>query len=1000
MIMKKISYIALFICIPFVAGAFTNNGDTVNWTNADLAQWDAQNVINAGPNGTITANAESMSIVRLENNETAGRVDINLTGDLTLTGSLENSSAAGTQIDAANIVVGTTMKNDSGLLDIASDSLMVNGATAFVNTTDFLGNITGATKFVGGIDIGTMGANNTFTLNTGTLDLGTQTQLTNERADVDIKVSNGALNSSGALAIINRAGTMDLTAQSANLTSVETVAGALNIVAQNDGAIDVTGAVNGAANTTTNILADGALTVGDAVNNAGTMALNGKNVSLSDSVVNSGAGALEILGWTDSSGSVAITGDITNSSSGDLTINARQIDIGGDMLNSGTGTLVVKGSDTDNGAMTVGRIDSQNGSIYIDALIDSVTADGAISATGGSINFGKNTKNITADEVDITGNLTANAGIVSGAGNMNFMSTIPAMLDSANVYVGGNVDGGIGFKNLENMQIGGNYTFDDNSFLHVIASDSANYWGTATEGDGNQVGTIGGATGSLITVGGQFISDINTDGAEKLQVTLQQAINDSTRALRLVSADGGILELGDFTMSDVAVRFCNLYNTLCTDIYDLPGYIAKRDGDLWLVFDEGFLATPIFKIQPIVDAENGRTEAEYATAGALDNLVAGQLNKNRFYGNAPLEAVDLAFDGIFTEMGDELYARMVQYGKDDNGTALQNFSRLFAPHELHMLVGSIALDEHTINRDFEDRMLDEFIWDRNRKLSRAWLEFDYAMFDMDVGEYSPATGNRLNVLGGVDWMTSNTLGLGLTAHITHTTANMSDNVDIAYNKMPRTLRDVNVDTTDLTIGVGGYMYKIISQGLRAYGNVFLDAHLLDVSRTQPFIGDVEGSGTTFALFTEWGLMHDILNEYLVGNLYARAGYNTGFSITEQVRGADYAKLESDGYINLTPGYTLILQKRIYPSDTFQIRPYLSAGVEYDVLGGPDKTRFKFAPADRFTEYDADIDPLWMNVGGGVELLSATHIQFGLDYRYQHNADIQMHKIKLSGSYRF
>ena len=188
--------------------------------------------------------------------------------------------------------------------------------------------------------------------------------------------------------------------------------------------------------------------------------------------------------------------------------------------------------------------------------------------------------------------------------------------------------------------------------------------------------------------------------------------------------------------------------------------------------------------------------------------------------------------------------------------------------------------------------------------------------------------------------------------------------------------------------------------MRAYGNAFLDLHWLDVTRDQTYMSKIEGDGTSFSLISEWGLMHDWLNQYIVGNVYARVGYNFGFSVSEKAGGDDYMKLESDGYLVLTPGYSLIAQKRIYPSPWFQMRPYASIGVEYDVLGAPDNAKYKFAAAKRFTKYDIEIDPLWANIGGGIEFLSATGVQVGLDYRYQYNADIQMHKIKLSGSYRF
>jgi hypothetical protein len=110
-------------------------------------------------------------------------------------------------------------------------------------------------------------------------------------------------------------------------------------------------------------------------------------------------------------------------------------------------------------------------------------------------------------------------------------------------------------------------------------------------------------------------------------------------------------------------------------------------------------------------------------------------------------------------------------------------------------------------------------------------------------------------------------------------------------------------------------------------------------------------------------------------------------------------LQSDGYFILTPGYSLIAQNRIYTSSWFQIRPNISVGFEYDLAGRPD-AQFKFAMANEYETYKVESDPLCANAGGGVEFLSANGAQFGIDYRYQYNADTQIHKVRLSGSYRF
>ena len=94
-------------------------------------------------------------------------------------------------------------------------------------------------------------------------------------------------------------------------------------------------------------------------------------------------------------------------------------------------------------------------------------------------------------------------------------------------------------------------------------------------------------------------------------------------------------------------------------------------------------------------------------------------------------------------------------------------------------------------------------------------------------------------------------------------------------------------------------------------------------------------------------------------------------------------------------------------DNAVIRGYL-ANMQQDDLTNTTRARnvaalksfFRFLYLEKYTEYNVNIDPLWVNIGGGVEVLSAYGVQMGLDYRYQYNNDIQLHNIRVSGSYRF
>lgn len=684
--------------------------------------------------------------------------------------------------------------------------------------------------------------------------------------------------------------------------------------------------------------------------------------------------------------------------------------------------------------------------------IDIASGDFVITTTAFSANGIKQT----------TGNtLVINTSDVAiGAGGIDVsdlqFNAVRAGNDWLNVAVAGDVSGGVEFLGLEYMDITGDYTFNESSKIEAAifaanqVEDGRDYWATVSLNPDKTLGQITNNAGTdaeaLITVGGSLISDIyplgtsNVQGLGEGQIGLNLfSIVDQGTAIWLVHAqdsivenqdnyvlaDGSLLKLSE-KFRDLNVKFCNADGSMCFNYLDsikpefngsdddLPAYISERDTDgdgiadsLYVVFDPRFGGpVEVFKIQPVVATQPGYTTGEFMSAGAIDELVAGQLRDYKFNNRTPIEAIPLIFQGTNMEtLANELYDRMEYYKLSYDASGLVPFSRLFQVRELEQIAGAVVMNEHTSFRDFEDRMLDEFIWNRNRNLKKAWADVDFGMFSQNVSDNKRVYGNRFSIAGGFDWQESNTLILGLTGRVSHMSSDNSDSMELGYrpdaNGVIQSIAG-NVDMTvaDTNIGLGGYLIQTLGEKTRVYGNAFLDLHVLDVDRNQNFVNTIDGGGTAFSLISEWGLMHDWLNQYIVGNIYARVGYNFGFSVTEQVDGDDYMDLESDGYLILTPGYTLTAQKRIYPSAWFQVRPYASVGVEYDVLGAPDTVQYKFAPADVFTDYAIDIDPLWANIGGGIEFISARGVQVGLDYRYQYNDAIQLHNIKVSGSYRF
>ena len=871
--------------------------------------------------------------------------------------------------------------------------------------------------------------------NTGTMNLVAADSVTagaiesNQKLNIATdKLNMAMLTVSGGSAVINAPTiTSDgLISVAGNITHASGVAGAAT------SGLSIVG--------NTNVTADSLTATGALMADTGAVAYNVKNAVAFTGVANVATGASTAISSENSSiafGGISNNGTLMLSSARGMTLGA--VDNNGDLtIASGTdvahvdyfannGTAKLSGAGMKSaGAFTVNNL-YQNYAGTIAARDANITDNSyALSASnvivGGNIQQTSGALDINTSDLTVAGNIDVkNMRVYSNAG--------------LTVGVNGNVSGGTRFGGLQEMTIGGNYLFDNDSGLYVdvrrrdvLTAPTRNYWSSISLADDNTLGRITNATdgnaGALIQVDGAFTSDLSlarnpsngfANATNQVGVALRE-LATAGDAIWLVHADNGITELGD-KLRNLDVVVCNNAGTLCYDYFSGAlvdtdaAYLTVRDTDndgtndsIYLVFDPRFGGpVEVFKIQPIVGRTPEHTSGEYMSAGALDNMLAGAALSKGFYGRHSLEMLPVIFRGTNLEqLGNELYNRMEHYATYRDGTALSRFSRLVQPREIEQVVGSIVLNEHTNFRSFEDRMFDEFIWNRNRNLKKAWVDAEFGMFNQKVSDGKRVDGNRINIAGGFDWQHSETLILGLTGRVSHMSADNSDSMNLGYTvERPFIAGNVDVKVADTNIGLGGYLMQTLGDKTRVYGNAFLDIHVLDTTRHQTYMnGAIDGTGYDVAFTSEWGLLHDWLNQYVVGNMYARVGYNFGFSLTEKARGHDYMDMESDGYMIFTPGYSLTAQKRIYPSAWFQIRPYATIGIEYDVLGAPDNAKYKFSVANSFTKYDIDIDPMWANIGGGLEMLSAYGLQVGLDYRYQYNQDIQLHNIKVSGSYRF
>ena len=966
----------------------TSNGGSVKFVTDDtdvgaLQELSGGKIIATG--SQITATSGSINIedgVWFDaSNPTIGLV-VSETNELNLTTEVDGIYLAG----GMNIASGNTLNvnsaenaelfglvNNSGTLAVSA----VNGSIEFDNTVTNSGTLTANAKTIAFSGVNNSGGN--ISLNSSDITLGSLTNTGNF-------VQGGT------------SGTFNLIASDINFSANNLdVTGAFSAISGN-ATYDVSNNVSFSGNVDVSEGASIAMVAGNAISaadltNAGTASFTAENGISFGTINNTGSLSLD---------------------SGNGFINVNDFDAGSN------GTIALAGQGLKSAADFV-----TNSALY---------QNYKGSLPEGGINITSKDFSISANSFDIGGGIFAD-NISFNAANYE---------TGMNVTVDGDVSGGVAFNGLNQMTINGNYTFNKNSSIlaNIFGSSEKNYWATVNTTEGEDFGKItnnlgDGTAEALITVNGDFISGFNSAsefGNPAVNAPMQNGqiglvlndIVDQGSAIWLLHTEGegnSIIESNDLAkLRNLNVSFCNADGSICINYLDtlnpnngatdedLPAYVTVRDSDgdgimdsLYVVFDPQFGGPiQVFKLQPIVAATEGFTKGEYASANAIDNLIADRLLSAGFYNRTMIELLPEIFTGSNLEqMAWELYNRMEDYSEamDKNGYELTQFTRLFQPRELEQIAGAIALNDHTNYRYFEDRMFDEFIWNRNRNLKKAWLDVDFGMFSQNVSDGKRVYGNRFNVSGGFDWQASETMILGLTGRISNMSSDNFDDIDLSYADNVISGR-VDVNVADTNIGLGGYLMKNLSEKMRVYGNAFLDIHLFDVSRTQNYVAPIEGFGTAFSLTSEWGLMHDWLNQYIVGNAYVRAGYNTGFSVKETANNQDYMNLESDGYLMFTPGYSLIAQKRIYPSAWFQIRPYASIGVEYDVLGAPDEVQYKFAQANSYTSYDVDLNPLWANIGGGVEMLSASGLQVGLDYRYQYNSVIQLHNIKVSGSYRF
>lgn len=888
-------------------------------------------------------------------------------------GSIENLSTGTMSLNTGAIVAQyVTNESNSGTLNINATSLNLTDADAtanvsFVNKGNFFGVVSGATTFAHGVDLSTMNATNVFSLTTGTLSLGASvdTFFDNNLNSFTLNVTNGAINANTIRnGYTNTDAGMNLSASTAiNASGIVANGGTMNLSAPNIAVGN--GGISVAENGRINVLSAGTITSGGALSVYGTLSA-GLNTAAS--------GGMNIVnGFTD------------------IDVSDFDVNVGG-MWAGGSG----------------------NG-FEVSAQTINVT-NNVISSNGGQIV-------LSAETVNIGGNV----------GGYDVTISNPGLEEGINVTVGGSILGGTDIIGLASMTVGGNYVFDTNSRLVAFANENSGdlytYWATATFDEENEVATIINDIASaepLISISGQLITNVDSnalapDGSPLLDsqigINLRNTVTGGS-AIWLMYADEGIQELAT-RIAGLSINFCNADGTICMDylaasnMYNggdeqLPIHLVSYDTDgdgvndsLYVVFDDQFVEQPkLFKLQPIVASAPYYTRGEYQSAGALDDLIEHMLLSQGFTYDSPLWVSRILFDDtVLYHVSEELYQRMNYYWLYNKPDVIRAFSRVFQLREANQIADMLELNTHTVFKDLSDRFIDEAIWNRNRRLNKAWFVADYGYFWDDLVD-NHAHGSRFGFTFGYDWQSSKTLILGWMGHVAHNRGQDNDVIDLGYGNV-RATGHVDTDVRNLNIAGGAYFMKTLGIKARWYGDAMLHMNFIDVARDQTWLDNrIEGDAMSFGIVGETGLIHDWLNQYVIGNLYLRLGYNSGFDMTETTGGVDYMNLDFDGRFILTPGYSLTAQKRFYPSAWFQLRPYATVGIEYDLIASPDTMKYKFAVVTPWRDYDIGVDPLWAHIGAGVEFLSVNGVHVGIDYRYQYNANVQMHKVHLSGMYRF
>jgi hypothetical protein len=442
----------------------------------------------------------------------------------------QNVLTEGGQVYDGNVVVGganIALSSDAGTVTFnnavdsaasQANSLTVNssGAIAFndaigAGTDGALGNLSLASS------AGTVALASSLTLNgnlgiaagsgnitdNGAWAVGGNATFTTSAADADITLDTTSVTGSVGLNTNGTGGDATFISGGAVNLAASTIGGALAVTA--GGAITDSGTLTVTGNTTLNAGANN-ITLDDAANTFGTLALTGNDVSIAENAATD-LGASTVTGALSIASQGAITDSGTLAVTGNTTLNAGANNITLDDAANTFGTLALTGNTvaiTENAATDLGA-STVTGSLSITSQ-GAITDSGAVTVGGTSTFIStQNNADITLDQVSSTGAVSLNT--IGATGNATFTSGIGVNLAASTVggaltvtaTTGNIIDSGA-------VSVGGTSTFTTSAADADITLDTTSVTGTVslnTSGTGGDATLSGNAVNlAASTVGG------------------------------------------------------------------------------------------------------------------------------------------------------------------------------------------------------------------------------------------------------------------------------------------------------------------------------------------------------------------------------------------------------------------------------------------------------------------------------------------------------------------